>query len=214
VSTPLSRLTLEWQRPDGGLERIYFDASEREVYEETATATEHAVESGQAITDHVRPNPRALSFEAWVTNTPIVTPATHADGATGEVRGVSVRLSDGRTVTISALQWSNPFDRVTAVDELLLTLIRAGQLMKVYSGLRVTENVVLERRRTERTVEHGSNAVPITLEFKQIRLATTQRVPAPRRTRRRERRGPQPTQPALRSLGANLLNSAIGAEVF
>ncbi len=203
MPTPISQLTLEWQHDDGTLERVTFDASVRESYESSGEATEHAVERGAAVSDHVKPNADSLTVEGVVTNTPILAPGNQADGVTGDVRGLSIAAGN-RTVTANVLQFSSTFDRVRTVDALLRTLREAGTLVKVYTGLRVLEDVLIVRYTPERSAENG-NALHFTLDLKRLRIATTQRVAAPRRVRRREQRGPQPAAPAeQRSVLANL----------
>jgi hypothetical protein len=50
---------------------LEFDAVISEEHASSAEATEHPVEEGIAITDHVKPNPARLSLQAVVTNTPL-----------------------------------------------------------------------------------------------------------------------------------------------
>jgi hypothetical protein len=199
----VSQLALAWQTAQGAEQRLDFDASVRESFESTAEVTEHAVESGVAISDHVKQNADVLTIEAVVTNAPIVTPAHAADGATGSVQAVQLTVGNKR-ITVNVLQFSNVFDRRREVDRILRELKNTGQLLTVYTGLRTLENVIVERYGVERSAENG-DALHLTLAVKQLRIASTQRVAAPRRVRRRQQRGPQPTAPApLNSVLANL----------
>lgn len=50
---------------------VVLDASLRETHTGTATVTEHPVEEGANIADHVRPEPRKLSMDGVISNTPI-----------------------------------------------------------------------------------------------------------------------------------------------
>lgn len=198
-----SQLSLAWQADDGALQRLDFDASVRESYEASGEATEHAVERGASISDHVKPNADTLTLEAIVTNGPIVAPSHQADGATASVGPRTITVGNQR-VTVNVVQFSTQFDRVRNVDRLLRTLKEAGQLLTVYTGLRAIEDVVIERVAVERTSETGQS-LHLTLGLKRLRIASTQRVAAPRRARRRQQRGPQPTAPApLRSVLSNL----------
>lgn len=54
-----------------GLGMLEFDATVRELHLGTASATEHEVESGVNITDHVRPELAKLTAEVVVSNTPL-----------------------------------------------------------------------------------------------------------------------------------------------
>lgn len=187
-------LTLEWQTDDGRLERLSFDAAVTEDLEATAQATEHPVESGVAVVDHVRPNAETVGLEAVVTNTPVVAPGDHADGAVGQTVSRTLRVG-GQSVAVNVLGFTQAFDRVRAVDAALRALREAAQLLKVYTSLRVLEDVVIERYKVTRSAE-SAHALFVTLELRKVRIATTARVAAPRRARRRLERGPQATAPA------------------
>ena len=50
---------------------IAIDCTVTERHTSTATVTEHPVESGSNITDHIRPEPVQLSVNGIITNTPI-----------------------------------------------------------------------------------------------------------------------------------------------
>jgi hypothetical protein len=51
---------------------VLFDQTVSEGHEATAEVTEHPVEKGSNVADHVRQNPQNLTLEMFVTNTPIV----------------------------------------------------------------------------------------------------------------------------------------------
>jgi hypothetical protein len=56
---------------DGTLLPLVLDASPEQRHRASAVATEHAVERGVAITDHVRPERRVLSLDVIISDTPI-----------------------------------------------------------------------------------------------------------------------------------------------
>lgn len=60
---------------------IWIDVSIREQHAYEAEVSEHPVEVGSAIADHVRPLPRSIEIEGLVTNHPIEPPQSHAGGA-------------------------------------------------------------------------------------------------------------------------------------
>lgn len=185
---------LEYQGPDGGFIGIAFDCIEKEGYESTAETTEHAVDRGVVIADHLKKNPDTLTLEALVTNTPLVLPATHAGGVTGGVQPTTLTVG-GKELRASALVWSGPFNRVRAVDEVLEALV--GTAVLRYTGtLRTMEDLVITRYRVDRDVATGA-ALPVVLELKKVRRATVQRVavPAQRRAQPVVNRGAQPAAP-------------------
>ena len=95
-----------------------FDAVLSEEHERDAEVTDHSVEQGVAITDHVRPEPDRLTLEVFVSNTPVysadavlqavvlnVASPTDAAGLPGRMRGTC----KGRTATTpSAPRASTP----------------------------------------------------------------------------------------------------------
>lgn len=66
------------------------DAAPEELHRMTAQATENEVESGIAVTDHVRAEPRTLTVNVIVSNTSLV------DAAPTKVRDAWARLDDAR----------------------------------------------------------------------------------------------------------------------
>ncbi len=56
-----------------------FDATLNETHDSSSDITQHPVEDGSVITDHVRPRPDALSLNVFVSNHPISLQKAHAD---------------------------------------------------------------------------------------------------------------------------------------
>ena len=63
-----NRANIQWPTMIGD---IAIDCTVTETHTSTATVTEHPVESGSNITDHIRPEPVQLSVNGIITNTPI-----------------------------------------------------------------------------------------------------------------------------------------------
>lgn len=182
-------MRIEWTTSGGVLEAIDFDATPRESYEGAAEVTEHAVERGASVSDHVRVQGGRVSLEAMVSNHPIDTPKFGMDGVTGGI---------GAGAGGSTFQWSGAFDRVARVDAALAALVAAGQVVRVVTGLRTIDDLVLERYKVEREAATG-NSLPVTLDLRQVRIASSERVevpdPAQRRGRRSQNRGVVPAVP-------------------
>jgi hypothetical protein len=70
-----------WEGDTGQTFNIAIDASIEETHESPTTITDHAVESGANISDHMRPDADRLTIEGIISNTPIVLPKDHVDGA-------------------------------------------------------------------------------------------------------------------------------------
>lgn len=190
---------LEWTDETNELQLLEFDAVPREGFEAPAEITEHAVEQGAAISDHVRAGSDTVSLEAVVTNTPILVPGTAMDGASGGTQPATLQLGGGRTATVRVLQWTQAFDRVRRVDEILRGLRDRGVLLTVRTDVRELSDVVIQRYKVDRDANTG-NVLAFNLDLKKIRIATSERVavqaPAQRRGRRSQNRGPQPATPA------------------
>lgn len=208
-------LQLEWDGPQAGARVVFeFDAVERLQLEAAAEVTEHPVEQGANIADHVRPTNRTLRLEAWVTDTPVTAPTTAMDGATAAVGPTTLRLTSGGTVTATVLQLSTAVDRKRLAYATLEGLRTAGTVVTVRMPLDVVESCVVERFSVERTAE-TANVLAVQLDLKRVRIATTTRVPLDAPARRRDQptqaHGPQPADP--RSAAARLADTGIGRTV-
>lgn len=160
---------------------VTFDACTSQGFEGTAEPTEHNVERGAPVSDHVRPGARTITLEGAISNRPLT------DDGTNGSRQVA---RDG------ALVWDTPFDRVRTVDALLQAAVDAGALVTVSTSLRpsVTE-CVITRHRADRSAAIG-DAVQVSLELRRLRMVDVRRVqvpePAQRRGQRQGQRGAQP----------------------
>lgn len=183
---------LQWD--DGGATvALEIDVATSEGFEATAEVTEHPVETGSAITDHVRPNNAMITLEGLITNTPVVVPRSQLAGRTRSAQTVDLRIG-GETVRVSLQEWSAPLDRVRECDALLAALVAAGTPVRLTASLRgTTDALVITRYKVDRTADTGK-ALPVTLELKRLRVVNTSRVavPALRRVPPVEPRGEQP----------------------
>ncbi len=158
-------------------------------FDQVAEVTEHPVETGPAVADHIRPQNGTIVLEGVITNAPIVLPATQMNGAA--LASGSVALPDGSRAT--ALRFSSAFDRVRDCDATLRALAEAGALVSLSTGLRSVDSLAIARHHVERNAETGES-IKITVELKRVKLATTARAPVPavRRAQVQLERGAQP----------------------
>jgi hypothetical protein len=192
---------------------ITVDATLRENHAGSASATEHPVERGVDLTDHVHNDRDRLSAEVHISNTPIVSPED--DGAFGAVSPVSVETQRRRlvrgaksdedaeyeletgTINANVLQFPTDFDRVRSVYEKFLRVKKEALTLTITTPLRVYENMLLIDVSAPRDATTG-DAITLTLEFVQISFADSETVdePVPLETRaeREARRGPQGTE--------------------
>ncbi len=185
----------------GSLAVIEFDATLGEVHQGTTVVTEHPVEKGVNISDHVRPEVDRLTLEVFVTNAPIRVPRTNLDGATGGVApldlvvpstfelpiaipgvGAALKgaglLSGNTTVKANVLQFDS-FDRVSSVYHELKTLQETSTVVTIQTSLREYDNFVLKSVTEPRQAGEG-DSMRINIEAQQIRFVTAKTVPAPK----------------------------------
>lgn len=74
-------VTITWQGDSGQTFSVSLDASLHEQHTGTATITDHPVELGSNIADHIRPDPDMLTIEGVVSNQPLYLPSDHAGSA-------------------------------------------------------------------------------------------------------------------------------------
>lgn len=200
----MTRTLLEWTDSTGAVGALELDVVKTRGFELAAEVTEFPVERGAAITDHVRPLNGTVALEGLVTNTPLVVPATQMDGIAQTLGSVVLPGGDGKA-RATLYRWSSTFDRVRVCDTVLAGLVRAGAVVKLTTSLRVLEDLAITRYKVDQDGTTGQG-LPIVLEFKALRFATTARaaVPAVRRLRVPETRGVQ--TPDNRSLLARTLD--------
>lgn len=174
---------MSWELPDGSLSVIDFDAIMTEGHSTTVLVTEHPVEAGSVIVDHVRPSPDTLALEVFISDTPL-----SLEGALVErslypkfgAEGVSVE--DGR--------YTQEFQRVQSVYDQIRTLARTGQLVTVYTTLRTYKDLLITDVSTPRGPDDGSS-VRISVNFRQIRFVASEaaKVPVAFQARDKKKRG-------------------------
>lgn len=178
---------LEWT--DGFDYALELDAAETYGHEHTAETTDRVIDAGATVTDHVRLNPDTMTLEGVVTNSPLRAMAPTRDRV---VSTQSIKLPDGTGVSVA--RWDATFDRVRQTDELFQQLMESRALLKITTGLRVMENLILTRYAPKKDESTG-NSLAVVLEVKHLRFATTQRAtvtPVVRRAIPPQQRGAQP----------------------
>jgi hypothetical protein len=108
-------VTIAWtpasspQAPAGGdvedvaVEFLAFDGTATDTYDVEATATEHPIETGADITDHVRPMPARITLDVIMTKTPHPDVADADDEHRAETARATVRrlISEGVEVEVT-----------------------------------------------------------------------------------------------------------------
>lgn len=186
---------IEWQDASGNTIAVELDVTNTEAWETAAEITEHAVEEGANVADHIRPAGETLTLEGWVSNTPLVIPRVDPAGLTGSVRAATATVG-GKSVTLSVLQFDLSVDRKKVVDELFRGIVGTGTLVTVTTTLRASvSDLGVTRYRVDRDANTGG-VLALTLDFKKVRKVATARAAVPRPAQRRgqaaRQRGAQP----------------------
>jgi hypothetical protein len=192
---------LSWLDAAGAEASLEIDGTPSRGYESAADITEHPVETGTAVADHIRPLNPTITLEGIISNAPVLVPSGQLEGATRAA--ASKVLPSGQKVTTQ--QWSGTFDRKAACDRLLLALVEGGVLVTLTTPLRVTESLAIARYKVDEFADTG-DALALTLELRRVRVVSTVRVavPAVRRLQVQAERGAQPVDD--RSLLARALD--------
>ncbi len=170
---------LTWLLEDGQVQSILFDATERDSHQSTATITEHPIEEGANISDHIRKDLDRVSLRVVVSNTPIVAPVDHADGVTGRQGSVQLTGPNGEELArAQVLVFDGPLSRVRSVYEEILGLMEAGTTVGLITSLREYEDMGIERLSPIREAKTG-DALVATLDLKQVRRVSSEIVAAP-----------------------------------
>ncbi len=185
---------------------IWIDVSVREGHGVSAEITDHPVESGANIADHIRPLPRTISIEGIVTNHPIELPGSHAGsarvssapveiegepslGVAGMIPGVDqgarllgalkIEVGSKRVFSATVVTFTEEFDRVTAVHAALVDAVERRKLVTVVTGLVTYENVALTDLQIERSGMGGGDYLQFSVAGRVLRIVHSQNAKPP-----------------------------------
>lgn len=179
---------------DNPLAIVAFDNVNSISHDATAEVAEHPVEKGSNIADHVRPLPRMLTIEWYITNTPIidigrggVSPATlrapvyNPPGFLEQpTPGALFRLGNEAhpvNVTVNVLQFPDPFDRIRETHSILEDLRARKQSVSVVTDVETYTDMAITSVSLPRKERGGAT---FTLIFKQITVVSNATVAAPK----------------------------------
>lgn len=181
---------------------LHFDAVTNETSELSATVTEHAVEEGADVADHIRDGLDKVTLEVIVTNAPVTDvnnlyggsfdgkeldvpkyepPLSPTPGALFQAVGNALgSLFGGDEATkATVLTWPTKFNSVRDAVNTLLGWKEDGVVGEVILPYKTYPSMVLERVSVVRSAQTG-DAATISLELKEIRLVESQMVTAPK----------------------------------
>lgn len=176
---------------------LTFDAIINELHETVSEVTDHPVEVGVNVADHVRPLPDRVSLLAYVTNQPILegergaltsfkldvpkftpplepTPGSIFRSTVAAVEGLLFGEPEN---TAQVVAFPSFFDAIGETYDTLLEFQKNAVLLQIVDNLRNYENMVIERVAAPRTV--GDSGVEFGIDLRQLRIVTSGEVAAP-----------------------------------
>ncbi len=178
---------------------VALDAAVHEQHQVAAQVTEHQVEVGANIADHVRPLPRRLTIDGYVSNAPISLPLTQNRGVRAFDARMTVQTPTGRSVDVSALQFDGPLDRARDVYGDLVDAALAGALFTITTSLAQYQNFAIVNFQVPRDAGIG-DSLHFQIDFQEVRLVEAQTVkglpPRQKALRKPDHKGEKPPQAA------------------
>lgn len=183
------------------LGQITFDVILSEEHERGAIVTDHPVEQGINVADHVRPLPDRLTLEGFTSNSPIDSPDSNwlpmtldlpipgqdgplsflNGGTTGLIQKGLAAMGIGgppTSATVYVQQFIGSTDYVRQTYELLTYLRDSATLLTVFTPQSEYYDMILERVTLHRDASTGTSG-NFTLEFRQVRVVQSSVVAAP-----------------------------------
>jgi len=190
--------------PQDGSDRIVtFDAIEAENHESVSEISDHPVETGVNVTDHVRPLPDTYSFTGFISNTPTkFNPFT----SRGEIRSIKLEAVEYFPTTEQLLtspggairfggkaignaifppEWSATvlafpdfFDAVRETYETLLDLRNNAVTLRLLTSVREYEDLIIVRFSLPRIIGQAEGA-SFNVDLRELRIVETGVVAAP-----------------------------------
>ena len=193
----MATVNLVFDRTLAQIGTVTLDVSISEQHTGTNEVTDHPVEEGVNIVDHVRPKPDTLKIEGLVTNTP---------SPTSDAPSFPVTVGD---VTFLSKSKFDAARAGTAYSD-LLALKENATLITVVTGLRTYDNMVIESLDVPRDARTGQ-ALRFSCSLKQIRTAVVQTAKiVPTAKIDKGKKATTPTTPEQSSSILNTLDEASG----
>jgi hypothetical protein len=156
----MATINLVFDRTRAQIGSVQLDVSISEQHTSTNEVTDHPVEVGVNIVDHVRPKPDVLKIEGMVSNTPL--PSSDAPAYPVTVNGITFLSKSQFQAARAGTAYSD-----------LLSLQSSASLITVVTGLRTYDNMVIESLDVPRDAKVGQ-ALRFSCTLKQIKTAVLQ----------------------------------------
>lgn len=179
------------------INHVYFDAVMSEDHSLTAMVTEHPVEQGVNVTDHVRPNVAKVSIEGFISNAPLPTasngmrhqtitldlPTVPIGFSINSVvnAGVgAIKKLFGKGPVTSTWVWAltNGVDLVGQALEVLNSLKDTATFVTLVAPNRMYQNMIVEGVTMTRNTQDGTGA-RFKVDLREIRVVKSSLTAAP-----------------------------------
>jgi hypothetical protein len=190
---------ITWLDDAGATESARFDVLMNESHEATSVVTEHPVEEGQSVVDHVRPEPDRLSLTGYVSAKPLFRnpgaedfmafeqieldlPEKDSPFARGQLtRGITSAIEnaiDPLPTKATVIAYTDLPPRPREMYERLRDARDNVRIVRIETPIREYENMVIERLAAPRSADDGTGAT-FQIDLKNIRRVTSRTVQAP-----------------------------------
>jgi hypothetical protein len=189
-----------WHDNAGAVVSAVFDVDEQETHDLQNVVTEHPVEDGQDVTDHVRPALDRFTIQGYVSDTPLygnpgVVGAASFVEIELQIPDYPLQLSESGLISAgigaignalfgkprykaTLLKFENFKSRKRAMFVAFGDARRNGRVCRVLTSMHEYENMVVEQITATRTPGDGNGAV-FTVTMKEIDFVTSEEVDAP-----------------------------------
>ncbi len=179
---------LLWQ---GGAASLFFDVVPSETQVKSNSITEHPVETGADISDHVRPNLDSVTLEGFVSNTPLFSADGHLDqvnldipavpqpvSLNSAINAIASAFSGLKQVVANVMTFASAPDYVAQTISTLDQLRTSAELLTIVCPSRIYNNMLIESFEVHRDPSSGTGAT-FNVELKEIRTVTSSITQAP-----------------------------------
>src|SRR6267143_513293 len=152
------------------LDVITVDATIQETHALEADITEHPVEQGPNITDHIRPKLKRYTIDGIISNTPIGPTGELSDALHTGALALGVTLPNFPTsYDVDLARSAGATTRAKASFEKLIALLDAGQVITIHTPLRDYPSMALESVNVVRDPKTSSGGIRIQVICKEVR---------------------------------------------
>ena len=144
-------VSMLFEKPKAAIGEVILDVAISETHTLQARATDHPVESGCSVIDHIQPLPDSIQLEGVISNTPTA------------------------FLGLPALGLRQASDAFQQLEELM----KNGQPVQIVTSLKTYKNMALENLTIKRSAAN-SDALCFTCSAKQIRMVESQVISIPK----------------------------------